>query len=505
MNVKREIHSTIVTIMGGAGDLAWRKLVPALYSLFLGGLLPEHTAILGADRKQLSANKFRMRCRDGVQRFSRDGRLKDREWKDFSSRLSYQKIDFSNIDGYNRLSSALDEIERDWDDKPSRLFYMAVPPAILGTIVQRMSKARLTRPHDRVRIVVEKPFGSDLESARLLNRLLARYFLESQIYRIDHFLGKETIQNIMAFRFANALFEPLWDRRYIDHVQITVSEAIGVEHRGEYYEQAGALRDMIQNHLLQIFSLIAMEPPTSFDADEIRNRKVDVLKAVRPIPKDEVNLYAARGQYNAGWIRGDQFPAYRDESGVGPNSNTETYAALKLFVDNWRWQDVPFYLRTGKRLPERMSVACIQFRPVPHEAFPRHAISSWRPNLLVIHIQPDEGITLRFLAQRPELTMRLSPVEMRFSYLQAFHERPPEAYMTLLLDVMCGDATLFKRADQVEAAWKVVTPVLEAWQATPPVDFPNYATGSWGPESAEVLIAQDGRRWIVPTQQRPEE
>ena len=339
----------------------------------------------------------------------------------------------------------------------------------------------------------------DLASARELNRLLAGVFHEEQIYRIDHYLGKETVQNILAFRFANALFEPVWDRRYIDHVQITVAERVGVEHRGSYYEHAGALRDMIQNHLIQVMSLIAMEPPVSFDADEVRNKKLDVLRAIRPIQPGAVRVHAARGQYGEGWMAGEHVRGYRDEPGVAPDSQAETFAALKLFVDNWRWQGVPFYLRTGKRLPERASHAAIEFRPVPHQAFPSTASWGWQPNRLTLHLQPEEGLRLGFQAKQPGMQMRLSPADMHFSYREAFRESElPEAYETLLRDVVLGDPTLFKRADQAEAAWEVVMPVLEAWAESPPTDFPNYEAGTWGPESAEVLIAQDGRRWLRP-------
>jgi glucose-6-phosphate 1-dehydrogenase len=361
-----------------------------------------------------------------------------------------------------------------------------------------LGKAGLARDRQHARIVTEKPFGRDLASAQALNRMLTDVFDESQIYRIDHYLGKETVQNILAFRFANALFEPIWDRRYIDHVQITVAEQVGVEHRGGYYDHAGALRDMVQNHLLQILCLIAMEPPVSFDADEIRNRKVDVLHAIRPILSGHVHRFAVRGQYGAGWIQGEHALSYRQEPNVAPDSPTETFAAVKLFVDNWRWQDVPFYLRTGKRLPFRASEAVIQFRPVPHQSFPSSAVADWQSNRLAIRIQPEESIILRFQAKQPGPSVRLSPVDMHFCYEDAFKFTSPEAYETLLWDVMMGDATLFMRADQVEAAWSVVTPVLEAWEAVAPVDLPNYQAGAWGPEAAEALIAQDGRSWLMP-------
>jgi len=370
---------------------------------------------------------------------------------------------------------------------------------MVEVVAQQMEKAKLCLERDRVRVVVEKPFGYDLASAHALNASLTRVFAESQIYRIDHYLGKETVQNILAFRFANGLFEPIWDRRYIDHVQITVAEQVGVEHRGSYYEHAGALRDMIQNHLLQILCLIAMEPPVSFQGDEIRNKKGDVLHAIRSIQLERVQEFAARGQYAAGWIRGHRIPGYRSEPNVSPDSPSETFAALKLFVDNWRWQEVPFYLRTGKRLAARVSEVSIQFRPVPHLAFPHEALSELQPNRLVIRIQPEEGIAVRFQAKQPGLTMRLRPVDMRFSYREVFGGVSPAAYETLLLDVIRGDTTLFLRDDQVEAAWSVITPILETWEARAPIDFPNYQAGTWGPEVAEVLIARDGRSWLQPT------
>jgi glucose-6-phosphate 1-dehydrogenase len=345
---------------------------------------------------------------------------------------------------------------------------------------------------------VEKPFGHDLASAVALNAALTAVFEEKQVYRIDHYLGKETVQNILAFRFANALFEPIWNRRYIDHVQINVAEQVGVEHRGEYYEHAGALRDMIQNHLMQILALIAMEPMVSFDADEVRNKKVDVLKAIRPVSVEQVRQVAVRGQYGAGLMEGQKVPAYRHEPGVAADSSTETFAALRLSVDNWRWQDVPFYLRTGKRLKARASEVVIQFRPVPHQSFPEAAALAWQPNRLIVHIQPQEGIVLRFQAKQPGPTLQLSPVGMNFSYQEAFKTKSPQAYETLLADVMAGDATLFMRADQVEASWSLLTPILDAWAEIKPVDFPNYESGSWGPEAADMLIAHDGRSWLQP-------
>lgn len=502
MKNRVQVEPNALVIFGAGGDLTWRKLVPALYNLFLEELLPERFALVGLDRKEMSQDKFRQRLRDGVDRFSRRGKTDDDSWSAFAGCLSFISVDFDDEAAYKALSDQLADQDDKWEAseaKANRVFYLAVPPTLVETIVRRLGQAKLDRPRSRSRIVVEKPFGHDLESARALNRMITSVFEESQVYRIDHYLGKETVQNILAFRFANALFEPIWDRRYIDHVQITVAEQVGVEHRGDYYDHAGALRDMIQNHLLQILSLVAMEAPVSFEADEIRSKKVDVLRAIRSISPERIHDFAVRGQYGSGWVQGQQIKAYRDEPGVAADSATETFAAVKFFVDNWRWQDVPFYVRTGKRLPVRSSEVFIQFRPVPHQSFPASAAVAWQPNRLVIRIQPEESILLRFQAKQPGPKMRLSPVEMRFCYREAFKTAPPEAYETLLLDVMLEDATLFMRADQVEAAWSVITPILEARDLIDPTDFPNYQAGTWGPEAAEALIARDGRSWLHAT------
>ena len=487
---------TILVIMGGGGDLTWRKLVPALDGLFERNRLPEKLAIVGADQKAMTDDDYRLRLKDGVERFRAPVEPGKARWEGFADGISYLALDFTESGHYSEIRQRIEQIEKQWDGEATRIFYLAVPPFLIGPIVAGLAEAGLAQPRERSRIVVEKPFGWDLDSARDLNRKIAEVFQEGQTYRIDHYLGKETVQNILAFRFANSLFEPIWDRRYIDHVQITVAEEVGVGHRGGYYEKAGALRDMVQNHLFQVFTLIAMEPPVSFDADEIRGKKVDVLRAIRPIPPDHVHDSAARGQYDTGWMQGEHVSGYRQEEAVSPQSQTETFAALKLFVDNWRWQDVPFYLRTGKRLPARVSTASIHFRPVPHQAFPARALGEMQPNRLVITLQPDEAIGLHFLVRRPELGIRLSTAEMRFSYEDEFQAATPDAYETLLLDVMRGDATQFKRAEQVECAWSVVAPILDYWAENPPPDFPNYAAGTWGPAGADALIAKDGRQWL---------
>jgi glucose-6-phosphate 1-dehydrogenase len=495
-----------IVIFGATGDLAWRKLVPALYNLYLDHQLPEKFSIFGMNRKTLVQDAWNAHMREGVDQFSRRGKTTPAEWDAFTAHLSLcPPGNFDDPAAYERVAKTLDEQEKVWSELAIRVFYLSTPPTIVETIVHNLGQAHLADNRQRSRLVVEKPFGRDYDSACALNTSLLKTLDETQIYRIDHYLGKETVQNILAFRFANALFEPIWNRRYIDHIQITVAEQVGVEHRGGYYDQSGALRDMLQNHLLQILSLIAMEPPIAFNADEIRARKVDVLRAIRPISADDLPRFAVRGQYGPGWLEGEHVPGYRSEPDIVPDSATETFAALKLFVDNWRWQGVPFYLRTGKRLPQKVSQAIIQFRPVPHQSFPASASFDWQPNRLEIDIQPDEGIALHFQAKQPGVTLRLSPQEMQFRYAEAFQTAAPEAYETLLLDIIRGDATLFMRADQVECAWKVVAPVLDAWSSVTPSDFPNYASGSWGPESAEALIAQDGRSWLHPVFDEPPE
>ena len=490
---------SIIFIFGGSGDLTYRKLMPALYNLYLDNYLPEKFLIVGIGRTDFTNATFRNHSKKGVEEHSRRKEKVKTSWKEFAPCIEYMKADLSTDGTYKTMLKRVHKAEEEWKAKAKLVYYMSVAPQLAPTIAEKLHKTKLTADCKRSRMVFEKPFGHDLSSAAELNIRLGEMFKEEQIYRIDHYLGKETVQNILALRFANALFEPIWNGHYIENIQITAAENIGVEDRGGYYEQAGALRDMVQNHILQLLCMIAMEAPVSFDADEIRNKKLDVLRAVRIWKKDEVHLNAVRGQYGKGWMGGKQMKAYREEKNVSSTSNVETFAAVKFFVDNWRWKDVPFYVRTGKALHSKTTLITVQFKAAPQYAFPAEAGETWRANRLTISIQPQMDIRLRFQAKQPGPHMALQPVDMIFSYTEAYGDdhQQPEAYETLLEDVIEGNPTLFMRADQVEAAWKIIQPILEAWQSRPPVDFPNYAPGTWGPEDAEALIAKNGIHWVT--------
>jgi glucose-6-phosphate 1-dehydrogenase len=497
MDNKNKKAPCLLFIFGGSGDLNLRKLSPALFNLFIDELMPSKFDIVGLGRTEYSDEAFRDHLYKGIKKFSRRKDNSEATWKKFSEHISYLGFDAKKEEDYKRLDTIVQEKSTTYSSQPIVIFYLAVAPQIVPVIAKQLGKISTCKNIKCTRIVIEKPFGHNLQSAMDLNKLLTGLFSEEQIFRIDHYLGKETVQNILALRFANALFEPLWNKNYIDHIQITVSEEVGVGGRGDYYESSGALRDMVQNHILQLVCMIGMEAPLSFDGNEIRNKKVDVLNALRKIEKDEVHLYAVRGQYKDGWMKGEKVVGYRDEEKVKPKTFTETFAAVKFYIDNWRWQGVPIYVRTGKRMAEKVSRISIQFKPAPNFSFPPEASHTWRPNRLTIGIQPHMDIRLRFQAKRPGNEMILNPVDMIFDYKDAYDGNEPEAYETLLLDVMEGDATLFMRDDQVEASWKVIMPILSAWETRPAIDFPNYAPGTWGPEDAEALIAKDGHNWVT--------
>jgi glucose-6-phosphate 1-dehydrogenase len=501
-----------VVLFGVTGDLASRKLIPALYDLACHNVLPRSFSLVGYGRKALNDNEMRVLSRDAIDSFFGEGTAETRTCNDMLSTVHYVQGEFDDAAGYKRLAAALDELDRTKRTGGNRIFYLATPPSLFPVIIERLGAAGLDQggpagtPDEHgenrgwVRVVIEKPFGSDLESARALNAVVRSAFDEHQVYRIDHYLAKETVQNILVFRFANGIFEPVWNRRYIDHVQITAAETLGVEHRGAYYEEAGALRDMIQNHLVQLLTLTAMEPPVAFDADAVRDEKAKVLRAMRPIPVERVDQVAVRAQYVEGTIDGVVVPGYRQEERVAPDSSTETFAAVKFLIDNWRWQGVPFYVRTGKRLPHHVTEIAIQFKRPPHLLFKDVDMPGGRvpANDLVMRIQPEEGLALNIEAKVPGPAIRLQPVPMDFSYGSALDELPFSAYETLLLDCMVGDQTLFNRDDQVEEAWRAVSPILEAWRDVPLRGVMVYEAGTWGPEAADTLVANDGRTWRRP-------
>lgn len=486
----------IFSLIGARGDLAWRLVMPALYDLYRSGRLPARFALIGVDRMAGDTESFAERLRDGVERFSRLGLGDDATWSGFAANLDYLNADAERIgDG---LAPRIGRLLTAWAVPALRIHYLATPPQIFVTAAASLAAAGLNADPGLDRLVVEKPLGHDLASFHELHNSLSGHFTEAQTYRMDHFLGKETVRNILALRFANPLFEPIWNRNYVDHVAITVAETLGVEHRAGYYEHAGALRDMMQNHLLQIFGLVAMEPPACFDADNLRDRKIDLLGALRPIPEELVDLHTARGQYGPGAVHGKPVPGYRGEAGVAPDSRIETYAALKLHVDNWRWQDVPFYLRTGKRMAAQVSEVSIRFKPVPHRAWPEGVESVKGPVRLILRLHPDEGIDLKLNMKAPGAHFALSQQSLRFSYRDSFRADPPRPYETLLTALLEGDQSLFMRADQVAAAWRLLDPVLRHWDSgEDPV--PLYPAGSWGPACADSLLHRDGRDWLTPT------
>jgi glucose-6-phosphate 1-dehydrogenase len=494
---ERALDPCLLVIFGASGDLAKRMLLPALYNLALDRRLPRF-AVVGFGRTEWTDDVFREEARAGVEEYSRRP-LDPDVWENFAAGMSYVSGAYDDPAALQRLADALQRVHRGRGTAGNTIYYLAVPPANFPPIIEGLGP-QVSRdgaaPRGWYRVIVEKPFGEDLRTARDLNRNIHDVFPEENIYRIDHYLGKETVQNILVFRFANGIFEPIWNRRYVDHVQITVAESLGVERRGSYYEGTGALKDIVQNHMMQLLSLVAMEPPIAFNGHAVRDEKVKVMHAVRHIQGEAVRFCTARGQYGPGWLSGAEVPGYRQEPEVAADSLTETLAALKLYVDSWRWADVPFYIRTGKRMPKRSTEIAIQFKRAPHLLFRDIVdVSALDPNVLSMRIQPNEGMSLKFHTKVPGSPVRIRPANMDFLYGASFAEQSPSAYETLLLDALRGDNTLFARGDEVEAAWSVVDDVIAGWRDMPPLEFPNYEAGSWGPQQADELIEADGRRW----------
>jgi glucose-6-phosphate 1-dehydrogenase len=504
LRLERVPAPCVMVIFGVTGDLTARKLMPALYDLAVGHPLPEGFSIVGVSHRDWSDETFRSEMKEAVKKGARTP-VTDESWDLFAQGLYYVRGDFDNEIVYGELKQRLDAVDQERRAQGNRLFYLATSPSFYGPIIKHLGDAGLAkrqdiyydRPDSWNRIVVEKPFGRDVESARALNAEIGAVFSERQIYRIDHYLGKETVQNVLAFRFANTLFEPVWNRQYVDHVQITVAESLGSEGRGGYYDDSGALRDMVQSHILQLLAVIAMEPPALFNGNALRDEKVKLLRAVVPPTGEDVNLKTVRGQYEAGFVEGRPSTAYRDERGVKVGTRTETYVAMELEIDNWRWAGVPFYLRTGKRLPRRVTEIAIEFKQVPHLMFQRIGDLDLTPNVITMRIQPDEGISLKFAAKVPGPTTQLRPVRMDFLYGASFGEAGPDAYERLLLDAMLGDPTLFARRDEVETAWSLMQPILDGWDDLPVPVYP-YESGTWGPSKADSLLRRDNREWRRP-------
>ena len=487
-----------VILFGASGDLAKRKVIPAMFDLAQHNSLGERYSIIGFARTPMTDESFRTTIGEAAKTISEVGPIEPAKWNEFSSNLYYSAGEYGNPDSYTQLAKRLAEIDKEKNLGGNRLFYLSTPPEVYPDIVEQLGRAGLSRPanpNSWVRIIIEKPFGRDLASARELNKIVLNVFEEKQVYRIDHYLGKDTVQNLLVLRFGNGIFEPLWNRNYVDHVQITASETLGVERRGGFYETAGALRDMIQSHVLQLTSLMAVEPPASFDATAVRNEKLKILQSIRPYNLQMVAQSAVRGQYAPGNANGNKLAGYRDEPGVNPNSRTETFVAMRVLIDNWRWAGVPFYLRTGKRLAKRTTEIMIQFRCAPHLVFRDRDIE---PNRLVLNIQPDEGISVSFGAKRPGTEMSIGNVTMNFSYREAFGGTSRSAYATLVNDCLRGDATLFDRGDSVEAAWSIVDPILDVWSAARTGTVPTYAASTWGPKESDQLLERDDRQWYNP-------
>ena len=492
-----------VIIMGAGGDLTSRKLMPALAHLGHDGLLDRTVSVIGVGHQRISDAAFRESMAAAIKGSTETGEATEESFRKFLGRLHYVWGDLRAADTYHLMANRLEEIEGEHVAERGRLFYFAIPPSLYPDVIRHLSASGLAPRSSEassawVRLVIEKPFGHDLASARALNTLVRGVFSERQGYRIDHYLGKETVQNLLVLRFANSIFEPVWNREHVHHVQITAAETVGVEHRASYYEEAGVLRDMFQNHLLQLLALTTMEPPSSFEADAVRDEKVKALRSIRPMTAMEARAASVVGQYGAGRVAGEPVPGYREEPKVAPDSCVPTYAALRLMIDNWRWEGVPFFLRSGKRMAKRATEIAVQFRRPPHLLFPTSDGNRMAPNVLAIRVQPEEGISLSFEVKVPGVEVQMTPVRMVFSYSDAFGPSTHSAYETLLLDAMQGDATLFARGDQVETAWRVIDPVAAAWADGVPADIPNYEAGSWGPEAADDLLARDDTKWRVP-------